>query len=444
MGVRRLDASEAYFYLMDRVSCMNFVTIVERDSAWPEDQLRRALDLLIEEEPILRVRVALLGEPADLWFVPMSSPSIPLEHIDLDSSDWDARIEGELAQPFRDDSVPLVRCSQLRSVKDGKACLMLTMHHCISDGRGAACLVKRLVDSMAGGGKAPVERERRIEGLPVGMHAAFPQRFRWKDDPGAARRMSSALLRDAAAGGMLTDLPWLRGHRADVKRPRLIRLWLSEEQTLKLAGVAKRRGVSVHGVLCAAQLIAEAQLLAGEGPASLLLTCPVDMRHQVEGLVEPSPMQLYASMLFATYKVCGSASVWGLAAEVMARTREQLERGDAHYFYSSREVSKALASPSTEAGLGDALEAVPAGSVMSAVGRMPTIESDPLVTSVSFAICSGSRHVIFSAASSYRGRMVINVAFDEARLVAGVGEALAEQMKSVLVNACEDREEKAE
>ncbi len=276
--------------------------------------------------------------------------------------------------------------------------------------------------------------------LPGGMHEVFPDRFRWQDDPSSLRRMSSALLRDAAAGGMLTELPWFQTVQSP-KRPRLVRLWLESEELAAVLRQAKQRGVSMHAVLCAAQLRAEASVLDLAAPAKLLLTCPVDMRLQVQAVVPTSPMQLYASMIFATYAVESDGSLWELAAEVMCRTKAQLQRGDAHYFYNSREVAKAMSVPDSPSVFAGAADDVPAGTVMSAVGKMPVIESDPQVQSVSVALCSGKRHAVFSAASSYRGRMVVNVVFDESNLMPGVGQSLASELRRELLQACLETDE---
>lgn len=274
-----------------------------------------------------------------------------------------------------------------------------------------------------------------MEQMRGGMHGAFPARYRFQDDRAALRRMTSALLRDAAAGGLLTELPWFRPVTGP-KRPRLIRLWFDAVQTASLAREAKRLCVSMHGLLCAAQLIAEAKLLNPSAAATLLLTCPVDMRPHVELAASSRHMQLYASMIFATYKVHGSLPIWELAEEVMSRTRAQLERGDAHYFYSSREAVKALEHPDSPEVFAQLLDEVPPGTVMSAIGKLPVIDSDPLVTSVSMAICSGARHAVFSAASSYNGRLVINMVYDEASILPGVGEALGAGLKDALRQVC--------
>jgi len=432
---RILDPAEAYFHMLDQVSTMNFVVVVERAGPLDPGRVSEALLHLQAEEPLLRVGIALTADATGFRFVESPGATIPLEvaHVRVDSrgvlAAWAPWIERQLKRPFPPGSAPLARCTLLQSGAQQKACLAVTLHHSIADGRSGAEIVRRLLNRVA----TPVaELGPPIQRAPVPpMHSVFPSQFRWADHPGALRAAAGVLMRESALSGQPNALPWFvkTPHTRD---PRLLWTVIDGERLMRLTASARSRGLTVHSVLTAAQLLSQYRLLGTDQRANLLLTCPVDMRQHSSVPVDVAPTAVYASNLYATYAVDARTDVFTLAKQVMTRTREQAARGDAHLFFSSREVSKALAAPSDLAAFARMVANVPHGSVLSAVGLLPVVELDPEVQSISFAICSAPHHALFSAASTYMGRMVISTAYDDNNLVPGTAERLIQLMEQVL------------
>lgn len=75
--LRPLDPGEAFFYMADKLSCMNFVVFAERDGFLPQEQVRAALDLIQMDNPLLRVRV-LWNDTVGMCFAEGDAAAIPL------------------------------------------------------------------------------------------------------------------------------------------------------------------------------------------------------------------------------------------------------------------------------------------------------------------------------------------------------------------------------
>lgn len=434
---RRLDPSEAYFHLMEYVARMHFLVLVERTEPWDAAHLRVALDHIQETDALLRQSIVPAADGHALCFAEVTNKPIPLEMVDLDTDVWTPWVEAELNRPFLNGEGPLVRCAQLTARSNRRACLVLSLHHAITDGRAAATLVKRLVDFMAGlrKGEGGIALEPPVPVQPPAMHSIFPAAFRWEANPGALRKMASTLLREAAATGYPDPLPWIRPERDMRRQPRHRRFRLEEADFARLRHQIKTESASLYGALCAAQLLAQYRLLNTRDTVRLFLTTPVDLRQQLDSLVGTSPTQLYAANLYSIYAVNATTSFWQLARDIMDRTKMQMERGDAHYFYSAREVTAAMRLPSDAESIQRLNAHVPLGTVMSVMGRIPPMNSDPAVESLSYAGCYARHQLIFSGATTYRNVFFVDVCFDDGNLLDGIGDALTMGLHEEILRA---------
>jgi len=95
---RPLDPGERFFWLANRVSCMNFVVFAELEGGVDASRLRAALDRAQRIHPLLRVRIA--GDGAAVRFEPADGRRIRLAEIAATASDWGMRVERELGTAF--------------------------------------------------------------------------------------------------------------------------------------------------------------------------------------------------------------------------------------------------------------------------------------------------------------------------------------------------------
>ena len=96
---RPLDPGEAFFFLSDHVSCMNFVVLAERTGTLQPERIRRALDTVQQEHALLQTRIS-WTEDTGLRFEPAPGAAIDLLCHASSTADWPGLIEQELANPF--------------------------------------------------------------------------------------------------------------------------------------------------------------------------------------------------------------------------------------------------------------------------------------------------------------------------------------------------------
>jgi hypothetical protein len=78
-------------------------------------------------------------------------------------------------------------------------------------------------------------------------------------------------------------------------------------------------------------------------------------------------------------------------------------------------------------------------TMLSNIGQLATIESDPAVEAVSFALCPMPYQTLFNAVSTYNEQLILNLGYDAGRLTAETANALAESIRQLLVAAAEVR-----
>ena len=71
-------------------------------------------------------------------------------------------------------------------------------------------------------------------------------------------------------------------------------------------------------------------------------------------------------------------------------------------------------------------------TMVSNVGAITPVAEDPAVEGISFALCPMPYQTLFTAASSYQDRLVLNVGFDADRLTESDAQALAQHIGQLL------------
>lgn len=409
---------------------MNFVLFAERRGRLDAGRIRAGLAVLQRENPLLQVRITWSAE-AGLRFRSAPDRPIVLECRQISPGGWQAWIEHELGRPFGLDEAPLLRCQYLHWSSPDRSVLALTFHHAIGDGRSGVELLRRLLDLIAAGA-ASMPREA-TPALPP-MYEVFPPRFRWSDQADAAEQVADRMMADYKRHGRVGRLPWLSGTAPSVANrvPRFIRFILPPDLTRRLLAQSRQHGASLHGVLCAAQLLAQYRLQGSGQKEALFLSCPVDMRPYLEPVQPVTPTGLYVTLISASFALEPNTDLWDLAREVVRQTRLQLARGEGHLFFSMYGLEEIPLAPDSEARFIKALLASLNHTMVSNIGRVATVESDPAVDAISFALCPMPYQLLFSAVSTYRDSLIVNLNFDAGKLGEQVAAALAEAMREIL------------
>ena len=430
---RPLDPGEAFFYMSDHVSCMNFVVLAERVGGLQAGQIRTALDIIQKENTLLQASISWTDDNG-LCFTHDPGHRIELRCHMTTSADWQATIEQQLSEPFAAGSAPLVRCLYLDLApsadltEPARSVLALCFHHAVADGRSGTELLRRILSLMVTDTRH--QAPDRPTALPS-MADVHPERYRWAEQPVTAKQIRNTLIGDYRRHGPLPAVPWLASVATE-RLPKFIRLSFAPSVTQQLLRKARDHGTSVHGVLCAAQLLAQLALQPDDAPSTFFLSCPVDMRPHLEPVQPVTPTGLFVSLISATFSVQADTNIWQLARDIIVQTRLQLARGEGHLLYYMYGLDGSPVPPSQmEPFRKKALASLP-NTMVSNLGAVATVADDPAVHSISFALCPMPYQTLFTAASSYQDQLVLNVGFDAARLTPAHAQVLTERMQDLL------------
>lgn len=437
--LRTLDPGEAFFCMTDLVSCMNFVVFAERMGCLQPAQIRTALDIVQKENTLLQASIS-WAEDTGLCFVHAPDIGIELQCHVCAGADWQSAIEQQLSLPFATGEAPLMRCLYLDiepcadPVRPPRSVLALCFHHTVADGRSGTELLRRVLGLIATDTRD--HDPNRTTVLPS-MADVHPERYRWADQPAAAKQLRNTLIGDYRRHGPLPAVNWLATDTTE-RLPKFIRLSFTPTVTHNLVSKARDKGTSVHGVLCAAQLLAQLALQTcqtGDEPSTFFLSCPVDMRPHLEPVQPVTPTGLFVSLISATFSVHADTDLWQLARDIIVQTRLQLARGEGHLLYHIYGLDGSLAPPSQmEPFRKKTLASLP-NTMVSNVGVVASVTDDPAVDAISFALCPMPYQTLFTAASSYKNQLVLNVGFDAARLSPAHARLLSDRMQTLLLYA---------
>jgi NRPS condensation-like uncharacterized protein len=429
---RRLDPSERFFWMLDKVSGMNFVVFAEINDVINVAHLHAALVKVQQTHPLLRVRIEQSAE-GELRFEP-SDAVLGLEQIPVNQQNWQEPIENELARPFMLDDAPLMRACYLHFTDQIRSVLALTFHHAIADGRSGTALLCEILHYLA----APrLDSHFKAGAVHPALHHAFPAQYDWSKNPQTVADLAMLKKTEIKRYGRSAALPWLDQQQAQ-RVPRFQRIELAADATKRLLQLCRSHGVSVHGALSAAQLLAKYRSTAETGPLTLSLSSPADMRPYLASGIPTSGLGLYVTILASTYQVNGMQSFWDVAREVGADIKRQLARGDGHLMY---ELIKPDDFPLTADGMSEFAKLMlktPQGSMISNIGVVEPVDAAAKVESISFVLCPMPYQIVFTAVSTYDGKLIINMAYAAAKLKPENAIRLANWMQQALLDAIED------
>lgn len=440
--LRPLDPGEAFFYLLDHVSCMNFVVFAERLGHLRPERIHRALSTLQRDNLLLQASIGWTQQNG-LCFEHAPDSAVELRCRQVTDDDWQHSIEHQLSEPFAIGASPLMRCLYLEitgptdaqalphTAPGARSVLALCFHHSVGDGRSGTELLRRLLGLIASDTAQSATTGPTALPTMAGVH---PARFRWDEQTDAARQLRNTLIGDYRRHGALTAIPWLASEAAQ-RTPRFIRISLPAETTQGLISRARTLGTSLHGVLCAAQLLAQFRLHPGSEPITIFLSCPVDMRAHLEPVQPVSPTGLFVSLISGSYLIDADTPLWTLARDVIVQTRLQITRGEGHLLFNMYGLDGSPVPPAfMEPFRKKALASLP-NTMVSNVGAIASVPDDPAVQAISFALCPMPYQTLFTAASTYKGQLILNIGFDAARLTEENARTLADAIREILLTA---------
>ncbi|MCA9532145.1 MAG: hypothetical protein KC593_00640 [Myxococcales bacterium] len=289
MRTRPLGFFEELGYRYDRGYTLNFVTAATVRRTLSEDEVRGALARLQVRHPSLALDIA--GQ---------TPVSVPLITREAPRSAWTEVMTEELRDGHWSAESPPLRCTLQHP--DGASTLLVTLWHAVSDGKSGIFVMRDLLATLA----APTDR---VDSLPATrLEDYLPADFR----QGAAKRFMGRQLEAARVGRFVR---WGSGSVVPPHQRRVVvaPVRLTPEHVSALTDHAKRRGMTLHGVLSAAiarSILAHAQLPAD---APTLSFHPVDMRAYLSRRGEaqiPESVGYFISFVDAALRLSGESDLW--------------------------------------------------------------------------------------------------------------------------------------
>lgn len=421
---RPLDRAEAFFWLLDRCSSMNFAVMAEGAGPLEAGRLESALGRAAQIHPALAVAIEADGD-GRLAFVPRPGARASLSRETAD--DWRAALAERLAQPFGPGDAPLLRAHWFER-PGGRWAFAIVFHHAIGDGRSGMRLVKALLDEARG---------VRAQSGPIAprpsLMALFPHALAGAEGVVLANEWKGQLRREPLRPAPVPGF----AREAGPVRPAIVPIHLEEPVVAALARRAREAGASVHGLIGAAELVAARGLFdAGRGDSPvLMLTSPVDLRRNLAAILDDATPGFYVTLLSSLAAVPGPDDLLPLAKFVTEDLRRQLAQGCGHLFYHL--VPPAEAIPATAegiAGFAAYMQRMPTAFVLSNVGRVEAMPEarGVRVDEISFALCPMAHQPLFVAASTWGGRLTLNVVHDAARFAPQAAGDVAAGMEKLL------------
>ncbi len=309
--LRALGNIERGCWLIDQAAPMNVLAVAQVRGRLDVARVPQALRRLQWRHPLLRVCVQVDDDGAPMYFE--ADAPIPFSVIDRrDGSHFHQLVTDERNRPFRWDQAPLLRLSILRG--DDESDLVFTMHHVISDGASSTYILRDLLTAIG-------------DPAVASAWTALPLRPALEDLMPPSERGRQGLQRSVR---FLAEQAWT----FCVRRPRLLseqqavpsserrsavsHQQLSQEQTRELLAACRSHGVTLHGTLCAALLLAVGAEVRDESsiPEPILGCCtPVNLRRFLLPAIGED-LGLYVGPIVTFHHITARTELLALAAEL--------------------------------------------------------------------------------------------------------------------------------
>lgn len=392
--------------------------------------LSAAFEAITAEQPTLLTRIVPDGDGHALEIL----PDAERPRLRIRTGGAEAYTE-EINSPLTVGG-PLTRAVLVGGPGGRRHTLVLTVDHVITDGHSAIALLNTLWDryrEITGGTESP---RPPAAGLPAPISTLLPhsdaaetakyleQRV-WE----AGRHPVELVPYDVDATGEAPEKP----HRIEVQR-----LLLDAGPTAGLRARARAEGLSVHGLIGAALLLAARRRLDGPGPRVLRCMSPVDLRSRLSPPVPADVMVAAVTAHLQALPVAEDTDVLGLAREVGDGLRDFLDRGD--HFQEMRIMPSVPRHPTLHLGT----------VIVTNMGAVsgPSLPDGPRVTDVRLVPArehyfpQAGRSPLMACVASFDGRLAIEFPHHTACFSPAFMRGLRDEVQTALLALAKSDEER--
>ncbi len=421
---RALDPAEKYFWLLGRLNGMTVVFLAYTDRTFDEDELKSALAAVQARHPLLRARV----EPVDgeYAFVKVDGP-IPLTVRTLRLGETVPVAELQVL-PFLASPHPLVRCVSFPIAGEDRSVIAIVVHHVFADGSSGMNLLRQFARALDGGEAALAPSDV----VPAALHSRFAPDIA---SPRAAVDVLGTVRAEREGQPAPAVFPFHDRYAAPTN-PRHDLLVVDGQDLGALLARAKAAGATVTGWIDAAFLQTAADLFDDDEPRWICLASATDLRPRVDPPLPFDDMQLAIGMVATPYLVSGTTHDT-LARNIGEQIAREVARGESHLFYR---FARTTTYPPTDAGLATFakwVDTTPQNITMSSLGRIDDTGDPMWLRRITPTMVPGPNQVSFTAATTYRGEMVLNVSTDSAKLPPATADRFVHGLMARLGARCE-------
>jgi len=250
---RTLGAFEKTFWLLDQIDSKDFVLAAEINGRETEGAWQLAIKKVQQRHPNLSVKIVMdpFHRPV-LKHVP--GMEISLRTVDVENDyRWEQEAEKELSTRFNTETGPLVRVVLVQ--KPENTVLLVAASHTISDGTSLTYFIRDVLSAVTGQELEPMKAQRSND-----EEVGFPE--------------------DVAIVGQ-EQATSLENNFKPVF-PKVSTLRIDRETTHKIIEKSRLEGTTVHGVLCAAVLIASRKMRPEWADKKIEMISPVCSRRALK------------------------------------------------------------------------------------------------------------------------------------------------------------------
>ena len=316
---RKLGLIENLFHIIHDLGGMIDVNIARIEGEIETKFLRKALDLLQNRHPMLRVRIIDLADGA--YFSSQEIKKIPLRTITkTNENQWLEIAEEELHQKFSTEFTPLCRITLLKSsLSHGMSEIVATFHHAITDGLSCMNFIDELLfyyQKIAAG-------EEISNGFALPLFPPIEQTLdRCLVDRQETPKLDSKNLKEPLVPKLIIETEADENQR----RTHILTRIISSKTIFNLKERCKRQKTTVHGALSAAMLFGATQILAFNEPMHLSCSSNINLRKYSKPEIEPNYIGCFVSSVENIHTLTKKQDFWNLARECKKQVNSSINK----------------------------------------------------------------------------------------------------------------------
>ncbi len=305
---RKLGLIENLFHIIHDLGGMIDVNIARIEGEIETNILRKALDLLQNRHPMLRVRIIELADGA--YFSSQEIKKIPLRTITKTiENQWLEIAEEELHQKFSDEFTPLCRITLLKSsLSNGISEIVATFHHAITD--GLSCM--NFIDELLFYYQKIAAKEKISDAIALPFFSPIEQTLDQSFiDLNNIQKPESESVKKPPVPKLIieTEAP------PNQRRTRLVKRILSSETIFNLKQRCKQQKTTVHGALSAAMLFGATPISAFNEPIHLSCSSNINLRKYSKPEIDRNYIGCFVSSVENIHTLTKNTNFWDLARE---------------------------------------------------------------------------------------------------------------------------------